>query len=88
MINGEINADGQANMPEVKRITPRMTQVKKTGLSEFLVKMKGTGGEITCVWSGKTQKFGDLNGLLKFIDQQCDAVWYPQSQRKLRDWNE
>ena len=76
-------------LPEVKQFKPRMTQVKKRGLSEFSVKMgkNQPGGEVTCVWSGETRKFNDINELFAFIEKQCDAVWYPQSQRKLRDWN-
>ena len=72
-------------MDIVKR---RITQVKKTGLSEFSVKLNehGAGGEISCVWTDNTRKFNDINELFKFIEEQCDAVWYPQSQRKLRNW--
>ena len=66
----------------------RITQVKKKGLSEFSVKLdkQGAGGEISCVWTDKTQKFSDINELFRFIEEQCDEVWYPQSQRKLRGW--
>ena len=68
----------------------RVTQVKKSGLSEFSVRLdKNTAcGEISCVWTDKTQKFSDINELFRFIEEQCDAVWYPQPQRKLRGWDE
>ena len=72
-------------MDIVKR---RITQVKKAGLSQFTVKMKTheASGEVSCVWTDKTQKFSDINELFRFIEEQCDEVWYPQSQRKLRGW--
>lgn len=69
----------------------RKTQVKKRNLSEFAIKLQSAGGvfaggEIRCVWNGVTRKFCDANELLRFIEQQCDDLWYPQPQRKLRGW--
>ena len=67
--------------------TVKKTWVKKRGLSEFLIKIKSdSGGEISCAWTDKTQKFSDMAEVIKFIEEQCDEVWYPQSQRKLRGW--
>jgi hypothetical protein len=89
--SNEVNIDShvQANR---KPVAVKKTQVKKRGLSEFTVKIKSdggviTGGEVSCVWINKTRKFNDVNELIKFIEEQCDIVWYPQAQRKLRDWS-
>jgi len=69
----------------------RMTQVRKKGLSEFEITLRSeggvlSGGRVTCVWDGATREFCDVNELMRFVEGRCDAVWYPQSQRKLRGW--
>ena len=87
-----------ANVNEVneinggKQFAAKKTWIKKRGLSEFTVRIQSSGGEVTggevsCVWTDKTEKFSDINEVLAFIEEQCDAVWYPQSQRKLRGWD-
>ena len=73
------------------RAAAKMTQVKKRNLSEFAIKLQSVdgvciGGEITCMWDGATRKFCDVNELMRFVEERCDAVWYPQAQRKLRGW--
>jgi len=73
------------------RAAARMTRVRKKNLSEFAITLRNVGGvsaggEVTCVWDGVTRKFCDANELMRFIEEACDAVWYPQSQRKLRGW--
>ena len=74
------------------RAAARKTQVKKRKLSEFTIKLKSvdgvcTGGEVSCMWDDTTREFCDVNELMRFIEEQCDAVWYPQPQRKLRSWD-
>ena len=74
------------------RAAAKKTRVQKRNLSEFTIKLQSagkvlTGGEVCCSWDGVTKKFRDVNELMKFIEQQCDAVWYPQPQRKLRGWD-
>ncbi|MCL1858671.1 MAG: hypothetical protein FWF92_05500 [Oscillospiraceae bacterium] len=86
--NIKTNAEEQVNINSAKRGIPRITQTEKKGLSEFTVNMQGVGGEVSCVWTDKTQKFSDISELFKFIEEQCDIVWYPQSQRKLRGWDD
>ena len=73
------------------RAAARKTPVKKRKLSEFTIKLQSvggvcTGGEISCMWDDTTRKFCDVNELMRFIEERCDAVWYPQPQRKLRSW--
>ena len=85
-----VNNEKQKNpggKPAAKKIW-----VKKSALSEFLIKTHDTdgvidGGEITCEWAGKTEKFNDMADIIKFIEEQCDISGYPQSQRKLRGWD-
>ena len=79
------------NQANKGHIAIKKTQVKKRGLSEFKIKLKSSGGalvggEVSCTWSGHSQTFCDANELMRFIESQCDGVWYPQSQRKLRGW--
>jgi len=64
---------------------------KKSGLSDFLVKIKSdggvmTGGELISISTKESYEFEDINDMLRLIEKQCNAVAYPQSQRKLRDW--
>ena len=73
--------------------TAKRVWVRKTHLSEFLIKIRGggelAGGEFECVWKGEDGekiKFSDVNDLIKLIEEQCDGAGYPQQQRKLRDW--
>ena len=90
--NQNQNENTNNNESAGKRIiVAKKTRVQKRGLSEFTIKIQSadgvfTGGEISCVWMNKTQKFNDMGELIKFIEHECDTVWYPQSQRKLRDW--
>ncbi|MCL2814510.1 MAG: hypothetical protein FWD23_07910 [Oscillospiraceae bacterium] len=74
------------------RAAAKKTRVQKRNLSEFTIKLRGAGkvfagGEICCAWNGTAKKFCDVNELMRFIEEQCDAVWYPQPQRKLRGWD-
>ena len=85
------NQDTQENQENRGRTAAKMTQVKKRHLSEFKITLRSAGGtlvggEAVCIWNGDARKFGDVNELMKFIEERCDAVWYPQSQRKLRGW--
>lgn len=67
-------------------------KVKRSGLSEFLIKVRSrggefAGGEVTSVHSNETQNFSDVNDIIRIIERHCDAVNYPQAQRKLRGWD-
>jgi len=89
-LNNQENQDNRENAGP--RILGKKTRVQKRGLSQFTIKIQSaggvfTGGEISCVWTDKTQKFNDIGELIRFIEEQCDNVWYPQAQRKLRDWD-
>jgi hypothetical protein len=82
------NMDNQENRGHIAAKMPRL---KKRNLSEFKITLRNAGGvlaggEISCVWNGDARKFGDVNELMKFIEEWCEAVRYPQAQRKLRDW--
>ena len=75
------------------RAAARKTRVQKRNLSEFAIKLHCVGGvldggEVSCLWDGVARKFCDVNELMRFIEQRCDFVWYPQPQRKLRGWPE
>ncbi|MCL1792821.1 MAG: hypothetical protein FWG34_03030 [Oscillospiraceae bacterium] len=81
--------DGKKN---IGRAAAKKTRTQKRNLSEFEIKLKNAGGtlaggRVTCVWDGATWEFSDVNELMRFIEEQCDLVWYPQSQRKLRGWD-
>ena len=75
------------------RAAARKTRVQKRNLSEFTIKLQSDGGAlaggwVSCAWDGgAARKFRDVNELMRFIEEQCDAVWYPQAQRKLRGWD-
>ena len=79
--------DNQDNQIGKGRVAAKKTSVKKRDLSEFSVRLSGAGGEVSCAWIDKSQKFCDISELINFIEEQCDIVWYPQPQRKLRGWD-
>lgn len=71
--------------------TKANSKVKRSVLSEFIIKIKSGGdvvlnGEVISAYSNETQKFNDINDMLRIIERQCNAVSYPQSQRKLSEW--
>jgi len=89
MISGD-NQDSKKNTDDMNDM--KKNWVKKSILSEFTIKIRSTGGifdggEISCAWADKIQKINDMGDIIKFIEEQCDTAGYPQSQRKLRDWN-
>ena len=66
-------------------------KVKRRELADYLIKIHSsggviTGGELTSVWSKQTYEFKDINDMLKLIEKQCNAVSYPQPQRKMNNW--
>jgi len=82
----EINETNEINGGEKK------IWVKKRGLSDFTIKITSedgviTGGEITSESTKKTDKFSDINEIIEIIEQHCNMVGYPQSERKLRGWD-
>ena len=63
-------------------------KVKRRGLADFLVKLRGDGsGELTCVFAKEDHEFNDINDMLRLIEGQCNAMSYPQPQRKMRNWD-
>ena len=67
-------------------------KVKRNVLSDFLIKIKSDGGvitdgEITSVFFNETHKFKDINDMLRILEQRCDAISYPQRQRKPVGWD-
>lgn len=69
-----------------------MPVIKKSALSEFIITVnsidkKIVGGEILHKMTGEKYAFVDLNDMMKIIQQKYDNMYYPQSQNKLRDWN-
>jgi hypothetical protein len=73
---------------EAKRI---QVKVKRRELADYLIKIHNsdgviTGGELTSVWSKETYEFKDINDMLRLIEKQCNAVSYPQPQRKMNNW--
>jgi len=69
---------------DVKKI---QIKVKRRELADYLVKLRGDGsGEVTFVFAKESHKFGDINDMLRLIEGHCNAVSYPQSQRKMRNW--
>jgi len=66
--------------------------VKRRTLSEFLIKIRSNGGvidggEIFCGSTNVTREFNDMADIINIIEEHCDNVGYPQSQRKLRGWD-
>jgi len=84
------NAEIDIAAHTVKKI---QVKVKRRELADYLVKIHTEGGvfkggELTCVWSKQTRGFTDINDMLKLIEKQCNAVSYPQPQRKMNNWPE
>ena len=81
----ENKTDNAAGEPTgVKKI---QIKVKRRELADFLVKLRGDGsGELTFVFAKESHDFNDINDMLRLIEGQCNAMSYPQPQRKMRNW--
>ena len=80
---------GEVNNIKTENANARKIQikVKRRGLADFLVKLKSDGsGGLTCVFANESHEFNDINDMLRLIESQCNAMSYPQPQRKMRNW--